>query len=403
MKYRDRYPQRMHYANALVVALLAAGASVPAGAADPSKDAELENRITALEAQVDSLSNTAATKHEIGLPIHGFSDVDYVYDDQHANGSQSGFALGNFDLYMTPNLGNRMRALVELNFEYSTNGGGLSTDLERLEYGYTFSDAFTLWAGRFHTPYGFWNTAFHHGAQMQLSARRPQFVDFEDSGGILPSHSVGLDATGHWRAGSGKFSYDLYLANGDRILDGTLDFNAFKDNDGNKLIGGNLRYALSGSLDGLSLGVHAFTEQVSSYSAGVFQNKSTVNMLGAYAIYESDQWQVLGEYYHFSNHDESANSGSHSSWAGFLQAGYRVGSVTPYIRYEKTSLDQTDHYFSDQESGRSYQRDVAGVRYDLNHQVALKAEWNHSKDVLRSGDTTPANWDKLQLQLGVAF
>jgi len=365
--------------------------------------AELESRISALESQVNSLSAAAATKRELGLPLHGFSDVDFVHDTQHANGTQSGFALGNFDLYMAPNLGNRMRALVELNFEYSTQDGSLGTDLERLEYGYTFNDAFILWAGRFHTPFGYWNTAFHHGTQMQLSTRRPQFVDFEDSGGILPNHSVGLDAEGHWKAGRGKFHYDLYVANGTRIIDGTLDFNTFKDNDSNKLIGGNLKYEFGGKIDGLSIGVHAFTEQVGSYTNGLLLNTSTVNMMGAYAVLETDDWQVMSEYYHFNDQDESLNGKSYSSWAGFMQAGYRINVVTPFVRYEKTSLDQNDHYFADQENGRSYQRESVGVRYDLNHQVALKAEWSHSKDVLRQGDSTPADWDRLQLQFSVAF
>ena len=377
--------------------------SLVSAAERTSNTEQLENRIDALQAQVDSLSNTAATKHEIGLPIHGFSDVNFVHDTQHANGTQSGFALGNFDLYMAPNLGNRMRALVELNFEYSSKDGSLGTDLERLEYGYTFNDAFTLWAGRFHTPYGYWNTAFHHGAQMQLSTRRPQFIDFEDGGGILPAHSVGLDATGRWRAGPGKLNYDLYIANGSRIADGTMDFNAYKDNDSNKLIGGNLKYVLSGAVEGLSIGIHAFTERVSSYNNNIWQTTTTVNMTGAYAVFEGEQWQVMSEYYHFNNHDESGVTGAHSSWAGYAQAGFRINQVTPFVRYEKASLDQADRYFADQESGRSYERQSLGVRYDLNHQVALKAEYGHSKDVLRLGDSTPASWDRLQLQFCVAF
>ena len=386
----------------LLTAAMLSGVAYGQTAADTSTNDDIKARLDALESTVNGLSNTTASKRELGLPIHGFSDVDFVHDTEHANGTQDGFVLGNFDLYMAPNLGGRMRALVELNFEYS-DSGTLGTDLERLEYGYTFTDAFTLWMGRFHTPYGYWNTAFHHGTQMQLSTHRPRFLDFEDAGGILPAHSNGLNATGKWRALGGKFDYDLYVANGDRILDGTLDFNSFKDNNHNKLVGGNLKYLFSGRLDGLSIGVHTFTQSVASYNATTLQNTTKVNMLGAFAALETDSWQALAEYYHFNNHDDSGSTGSHSSWAGYAQVGYRIGTFTPYLRYEHAALDQADHYFADQARGNSYKRDVAGVRYDLNDNVAIKGEWSHTRDERRASDPLPTSWDALAVQLGVAF
>ena len=76
--------------------------------------------------------------------------------------------------------------------------------MERAQLGYSFSDALTFWVGRFHTPYGYWNTAFHHGAQIQTSVTRPLFIDFEDKGGILRAHSLGLLAHGRVPAGPGK-------------------------------------------------------------------------------------------------------------------------------------------------------------------------------------------------------
>jgi hypothetical protein len=51
-----------------------------------------------------------------GVPLHAFADVRYV-QSSHANevGRKSGFALGNLDFYLTPEISARVRALFELN------------------------------------------------------------------------------------------------------------------------------------------------------------------------------------------------------------------------------------------------------------------------------------------------
>ena len=136
-----------------------------------------------------------ARPNDGGIPIRAFIDVGYARDKPDRTGRRGGFGLGSVNLYMTPAIGERIKSIVELVFEQDEQGA-LMVDLERVQIGFTFSDAFTLWAGRFHTPFGYWNTAFHHGAQLQTSVLRPRFLAFEDQGGILPSHSVGLLGSG---------------------------------------------------------------------------------------------------------------------------------------------------------------------------------------------------------------
>jgi hypothetical protein len=95
----------------------------------------------------------------------------------------------------------------------------------------------------------------------------------------------------------------------------------------------------------------------------------------------SDDWELLSEYYSFSNKDKNliGSTGTHKSWAGYMQAGKALNDLMPYIRLERTVLDQTDNYFKQQESGRSYARQSFGVRYNLNHRAALKFELLNSK------------------------
>ena len=63
--------------------------------------------------------------------------------------------------------------------------------------------------------------------------------------------------------------------NGNRITDGVLDFNGVKDDNTNKLVGGNLRYAFGGTLEGLTLGVHGLSQQVDSNDNSSFTSTKT--------------------------------------------------------------------------------------------------------------------------------
>ena len=108
----------------------------------------------------------------IGAPLHGFVDVGGVAGSDR-KGKRRGFTVGNFDLYLSPELGDNVKTLIETNFEVDSQGG-LGVDVERVQVGYAFGDYLTAWLGRFHTPFGVWNTAFHHGQQISTSVRRPR-------------------------------------------------------------------------------------------------------------------------------------------------------------------------------------------------------------------------------------
>jgi hypothetical protein len=352
-------------------------------------------RIERLEKAVVQVSENSAKKGDLGVPMRGFADVGYVgTNSKHLADGKSGFTLGTLGIYLTPSFGDRVKSIVELAFEYDDDGE-LFTDLERLQIGYTFSDALTLWAGRYHTPYGHWNAAFHHGTQIQTSVTRPRMIDFEDRGGILPAHAVGLLASGAVPLGQGQLQYDAYLANGSAIKDGVLTFNSIKDDNTNKLIGGNLRYAFAGSLEGLTVGAHGLTQVVDNAHDST---RTRVNVWGALAVLDRGNWEGIGEYYRFHNHDLSGFKGTLSSWAGFAQLGYTLAEkYTPYARLEKAVLDSGDNYFLGQISGRSYQRQALGLRYDLNAFSALKLELNKTTDA--SGEKT----NEVHLQLAIRF
>jgi hypothetical protein len=69
-------------------------------------------------------------------------------------------------------------------------------DIERYRLTYKKNSWFSVSAGRFHTSLGYYNTAYHHGNWFSTAEGRPIMYLFEDSGGILPMHMVGLSFTG---------------------------------------------------------------------------------------------------------------------------------------------------------------------------------------------------------------
>jgi hypothetical protein len=73
---------------------------------------------------------------------------------------------------------------------------------ERVLLEYSLNDYFNLSLGRYHTAIGYYNTAYHHSTWLQTTTGRPFLFEFEDDGGILPVHTVGVSASGEIPSGS---------------------------------------------------------------------------------------------------------------------------------------------------------------------------------------------------------
>jgi hypothetical protein len=346
-----------------------AGAAAPVAANPPAPESA---RLDTAEQKIEELERENASRNsdDTGLPLHGFADVG-VGTRNPINPDLKGFYVGNLDFYLTPHLGDRTRALFELNTEVGPDGE-VSVDLERAQIGYQFSDEATVWLGRFHTPYGYVNTSLHHGAWVNNTLRRPKFLQFEDNGGILPAHTVGLWATGALRADTGRWLYDAYIGNSQHIVDGVLSMQNAGTSNGQLMGGGRFGYQFEGSYtEGLTLGLHALSARVLDE-----QLDSTTRLLvyGGYAVYDTDRWESIAELYLFNNQDQSFGTGTHHSTAGFVQVGYRTAWGLPYVRYERASLSQADPYFYEQTSGGSYWRGALGVRFDIDLKSAIKLE-----------------------------
>lgn len=384
---------------------------VAAVAAPTPAPTDQAQEIARLQESVAQLSDSLSKRsNDTGLPVHGFADAGGAWSGGNDPIKLRGFNGGTLDLYLTPQFGDRVKSLIELAVEYGRDGS-VGIDMERLQIGYTVSDSLTAWVGRFHTPFGLWNTSFHHGANLQTSITRPRFIDFEDKGGIIPAHSVGLWGSGKTDLGAGKLRYDGYLTNGPSIRGRVLDFNAYTDDTSNKMLGFNLGYSPRGPLNGLTLGAHGFASTVAAVdAAGVALSQTKLRMLGGYFGYDADDWEAIGEFYRFRNGDV-ATGASNASSAWFTQIGRTFGLWTPYVRLENANLQAGDRYFASQQSGRGYRRSSAGLRYALDPRSSFKFELSHTSETATTliddtGSAVPfagATYRRAAFQYSVAF
>jgi hypothetical protein len=371
-------------------------AAQSAAVGESGPQAQTQARLESVEQQLTQLTDASAARGGgAGVPLHGFFDVGIGNHTANKRGLQ-GANVGALDIFLNPQLGEHTRSLFELTFEVNEHGG-LDADLERGQLGYQFSDAATVWVGRFHTPFGYYNTAFHHGQEIATSLRRPRFILFEDQGGVMPNHTVGAWLTGANRSPLGKLTYDLFLGNGQIISSGAINARPQGVDGGGAIYGGNLGYVFGETLNGLKIGVSGFRSRIADDQQ--VGRITRVDNAGVYFAYESDRFEHIGEFYRFSDTDLTAGGAPHHSSAGFLQLAWRSPLATPYARYERAVLDQGDHYFALQNDGMSYYRLALGLRFDLDPKSALKLEVARTKNT----DRFIEQWTDAMLDYAIRF
>ncbi len=369
------------------------------------------------------LPGTSAKADQDGQLMHGFADAGWGMGGANAPARkrQRSFFVGSLDLYINPDLGQNVKFLSEVNIDPGTSDGAVAVDTERLQVGYVFNNHLTGWVGRFHTPIGFWNTAYHHGAQLQTSVYKPKFIDFEDKYGVLPVHTVGLWLTGSTAVGSGKVGYDFYIGNGSHITSDTTawgstfqttEMNIISDDNDNMAVGGKLSYSFTGgSLDGLVVGAHYLQEQV-PVDSGATDHSGTAatgtidfQTIGGYVVYDANNVEFISEFYQFSNKDAlTTGATAQKSHAYFAQLGYMFGeSLIPFARYEKAAFNQADPYFALQTNGGSYTRQAVGFRYNLSEKTCVKVEGLHTDVTDVNPGNTGGAYDEIRTQYAIRF
>ena len=293
----------------------------------------------------------------------GFGDIDYISQDGNNN---DGFAIGQAVGHLSASLGNSFSIFSEISA--TAHDSEYTVEVERLIAKYEFSDRFKLSAGRYHTPVGYWNSAFHHGAWLQTTTSRPEVVKFGSK--IVPIHFVGILLEGNLLDERFGLSYSAGFGNGRHA--NIARAGDAGDINGDKAWMVQLKSAPQ-AVRGLNFGLGYYTDEVSPGDRPDI-NESSVS---AFLALERESPEVIVEYIH-SEHEFVANSsisGDVDAW--YAQFAYRLGDKLdqwkPYARYEYTDVDDSDPLLGDQML--DYDAAILGVRWDFNPFAALKAEY----------------------------
>ena len=403
---------------------------------------QLLQRLDQQEAEIKDLKSKVATtsnqiEDQIGaassapkypnLQFHGFADLDYQastrqgipnasgvnYLPQASHGGDS-FYEGELDLYMQSQLAEDLSALSETSVSSAVTSGNGSPgragypgnnacqiDIERLELSWKPSEYFNVDVGRFHTTLGYYNTAYHHGTWFQNAVGRPFFLEFEDSGGLLPVHTVGISMHGAIPSGSLNLSYFLEVGNGEQ-------YNNAGNNPVQNEVDGNFDKAVNFGffakpdwLPGVQFGVGAYHDTQSP----LLVNASNVQVpvpntdewiWNASCVYHSSLWELLSEGYLVRHEEPGATA--HYTPMYYVQASRKFGIITPYARFTYVNGSEDDIIYTQilTQGGRDYGPSL-GIRYDFATYVALKAQYDY---VVQTGYSSA---NELTLQAAFAF
>ena len=304
-----------------------------------------------------------ATQPEFHLM--GFGDVSYISRD---GSDEDGFAIGQVVAHLSAVLGPSLSVFGE--FSATARDSEYSTEVERLIVKYDFSDTYKLSAGRYHTPIGYWNSAFHHGAWLQTTVTRPEMVRFGSR--IMPIHFVGVLLEGNLPSGDLGLNYKLGYGNGRHS-------NIARAGDAGDVNGDKAWMAQLSSrsrrYQGLDVGIGFYADEIELPGGGPPIDEQTASV---YAAWTRENPELIAEFL-VSDHDNGLVSGDTTAW--YVQAAWRLPDERhrwkPYARLESTDIDDSDPLLAALEP--DYDAGILGVRWDFNDYAALKAEYRNEE------------------------
>ena len=356
--------------------------------ASPEKEMELQE-----EPPVPERMDVSKTL----LRIRGFGDINLHGDNQKRD--TTSFTLGQLNLFVTSDISERFKFLSEIVFEggpdniYGVTTGQRNTfsvDVERYLVEYSQNDYFKLAAGRWHTAIGYYNTAYHHSTWFQTTADRPFLFAFEDRGGILPIHSVGVSASGLIPSGRLGLHYVAEVGNGrasrtplaEEPVQNVIDDQTHKAY--------NLAlFARPEAVPGLQVGFSAYRDLL----APANMPRIDETILAAHAVFVRPSFEWLNEAL-VVRHAPLGSGNTFNTPGFYTQVSKKFGSYRPYFRYQYVNASNAEPIFPDI---KLRQGPSVGIRFDASESVALKLQYDYT--ALRQ----QAAVSGLALQIGFTF
>jgi len=326
----------------------------------------------------------------VGSPARADVELKFYGDTSfgvrnHSDVSNS-FTAAALELFPTATV-DRASFLAELMAEAGEDNV-LVMDLERVQVAYLFADWLRIRAGRMHTAFGFYNDAYHHAKLFQLTTERPQLVSFEDDGGLLAAHLVGVGFDGQFPLGEAlDLHYDIEAGNGrGNIVDEVAIAQAKKSN---KMFNFRLRL-LPSFLEGLIVGA-SFTideippalppESPTAPPPPGIPHRMRELVFGPHVAYREHHVHVIAEGAAIFHKEEVTNL-EYRHYGGFVELGYAFGDFLPYARYEHIKFASIpDPFYLTGPLGNVtvYRDGRVGLKWVPTENIALKLEGRATK------------------------
>ena len=383
-----------------------ASAQTATQANDPSRAAALQNAVAQTvsssssdpeQAQSDNAMMERMDVSRTLLRIRGFGDISLHGGTQ--KGDTTSFSLGQLDLFVTSDVSDKFKFLSEIVFEagptniYGTFTGepnSFGVDIERYLLQYSHNDYFNISAGRVHTAIGYYNTAYHHSSWLQTTTGRPFLFDFEDHGGILPIHTVGVSVSGQVPSGSLGLHYVAEVGNGRASRVPLVEEPVQNEIDDQNHKAFNLAlFARPEAVPGLQAGLSFYRDVL----APLNEPRVGESILAGHVILERPKYEWLNEAL-LDRHTIQGTSLAYNTPGFYSQISKQFGAYRPYFRYQYVNAPNNEPIFPDVQlrAGPS-----AGLRFDASESVALKFQYDYT--FLRNQPGV----NDLALQLGFTF
>ncbi len=314
--------------------------------------------------------------------IRGFADAGFNYYDDKGT-----FTLGEWDLFITSDISDRVSFLGETVFRYSPSSPTrFDVSVERIIVKYNIRENHNILVGKHHTPVNYWNDAYHHGRVLFPTIFRPAMFD----AGVIPLHLTGLRLQGQ-NLGRLRFGYEALVGNGGASTD-ALDFNRNKA----IMLGINMT-----PLDRLRFGLTYFRDAIPAdvplhHSTAVGRADVVQSLYSGSASYFGKHFEALAETSVAVNENDS--TGSPVSPTAYLYAGYRFKEkIVPYFRVDMLQFSEDEVLFSN----RPQYGGVVGMRYEINYLAVVKLEYSYT-ETRHHGDYMGAT-QGLNFQFAVGF
>jgi hypothetical protein len=318
--------------------------------------------------------------------FHGYADAGFVRNEDGL--SDKRFNLGEIDLFATARISPKLNALVEVVLETDNQllVAEVPVNLERLLLQYRENKYFNLDIGSYRTAIGFYNTTLR-GSWLQTALTRPMVFTFEDDGGFLPLHNVGLSANGIVPSGDLGLHYVVevgssrnYAQPGRTGLD--LEQNAAVN---------VALFARPRGVPGLQVGFSYYHDKFSPEPGSNLAR----SVWTAHAVYQANRFEFLNEVILAKFRELGLGYGNIPGF--YSQLAYRLGSNwTPYTRYDYVNVygrGSVGQYAPQYVPWRTVFS--GGLRYDVSESVALKFELGR--------ETSPLQLPWIRAAMQVAF